>query len=216
MGQEWRGAHPRRRAPWGTLALAMLTGLALLRNGSDTGSGPPQPAAAASRDNGSVGSRLAPAVAPLPYAPPARVRIPAVTVDAPMVDVGLDQQGWIDAPPPLDPNLAGWYQNGIAPGQNGTSVIVGHVDNATGPAVFFGLGAVTKGHQVEVERFDGRVAVFEVYGVEVYAKEGFPGARVYGDTGHPELRVITCGGGYSKTRGYEGNVVVFARLVATR
>ncbi|MGW7418441.1 class F sortase, partial [Streptomyces sp. NPDC054863] len=122
MGQEWRGAHPKRRAPWGALALAMLTGLALLRNGSDVTFGPPQPAAAAARDNGSDGSsapRRA-GVAALPYAPAARVRIPAVKVDAPVVDVGLDQEGWIEAPPPQDANLAGWYQNGIAPGQNGT------------------------------------------------------------------------------------------------
>ncbi|MFJ6700207.1 class F sortase [Streptomyces sp. NPDC091272] len=217
MGQEWRGAHPRRRAPWGALALAMLTGLALLRNGSDVGFGPPQPAAAAARESGSgatAGQR--PAVAPLPYAPAARVRIPAVEIDAPVVDVGLDQEGWIEAPPPQDANLAGWYQNGIAPGQNGTSVVVGHVDNDAGPAVFFGLGSVRKGQRVEVQRYDGRSAIFEVYGVEVYAKDDFPGARVYGGTGRPELRVITCGGGYSKDRGYAGNVVVFARLVATR
>lgn len=37
--------------------------------------------------------------------------------------------------------------------------------------------------------------------------------RVYADTGQPELRVITCGGGYSKAGGYDGNVVVFARMV---
>ncbi|MFD3518520.1 class F sortase [Streptomyces sp. NPDC058657] len=218
MGQEWRGAHPRKRAPWGALALAMLTGLALMRNGTDVGFGPPQPAAAAARDHGSdgpAGPRVA-GVAALPYAPASRIRIPAVKIDAPMMDVGLDQQGWIEAPPPQDANLAGWYQNGIAPGQQGTSVVVGHVDNSTGPAVFFGLGSVRKGQRVEVDRFDGRTAVFEVYGVEVYSKEDFPGARVYGDSGQPELRVITCGGGYSKDSGYAGNVVVYARLVATR
>ncbi|MFJ4878148.1 class F sortase [Streptomyces sp. NPDC088745] len=217
--QEWRGAHPRRRPPWGVLALAMLTGLALLRNGSEIDFGPPQPAAAAARDSGSDGSAARPAAhgaAPLAYAPAARVRIPALRVDAPTVDVGLDPEGWIEAPPPQDANLAGWYQNGVSPGQNGTAVVVGHVDNATGPAVFFGLGAVGKGQRVEVDRFDGRTAVFEVYGVEVYAKEDFPGSRVYGGTGRPELRVITCGGGYDRDSGYAGNVVVFARLVATR
>ncbi|GHH53206.1 class F sortase [Streptomyces candidus] len=217
--QEWRGAHPRRRAPWGPLTLALLTGLALLRNGSDVGFGPPQPAAAAARNSAaeipSAPGHAAGAPA-LPHAPASRVRLPAIKVDAPMVDVGLDREGWIEAPPPQDPNLAGWYQNGIAPGQSGTSIVVGHVDNSTGPAVFFGLGSVKKGQRVEVDRFDGRTAVFEVYGVEVYDKESFPGARVYGDTGRPELRVITCGGGYSKDTGYAGNVVVFARLVATR
>lgn len=44
----------------------------------------------------------------------------------------------------------------------------GHVDTRTGPAVFFRLGALTKGRTVEVERADGRTAVFTVDAVEVY------------------------------------------------
>ncbi|MEV6956838.1 class F sortase [Streptomyces sp. NPDC051183] len=215
---------PRRRSPWGAIALVMLSGLAMMRNGASVDDGPPQPAAAAAV---SVQSGQQPGQAAEPPAPPPglellehssvqRIRIPAIKVDAPVMTVGLDAQGYIDAPPPQDPNLAGWYLNGISPGQSGSAVLVGHVDNAQGPAVFYGLGSVQKGNHIEVERYDGRTAVFEVYGVEVFSKETFPGARVYGDTGQQELRVITCGGGYSKAKGYDGNVVVFARMVATR
>ncbi|TXR98070.1 class F sortase [Streptomyces sp. NBC_00708] len=219
MGRDnWRPERIRY-SPWGALALAALTGLALMRNGADFSPGPPQPVAAASvghQKNAPVAPVAGPAVKPLPYAPVARVAIPSIQVDAPVIDVNLDPDGWIETPPPEDPNLAGWYQNGIAPGQTGTSVIVGHVDNKAGPAVFYGLGSLKKGDHVEVDRSDDRVAVFEVYGVEVFAKNDFPGARVYGDTGQAELRVITCGGGYTKANGYDGNVVVFARLVDTR
>ncbi|MEU3225580.1 class F sortase [Streptomyces sp. NPDC006976] len=219
MGRDnWRPERIRY-SPWGALALAMLTGLALMRNGADLSPGPPQPVAAASvgqQKNAPAPPVTGPSVKPLAYAPVARVAIPAIQVDAPVIDVNLDPDGWIETPPPEDPNLAGWYQNGIAPGQLGTSVVVGHVDNKAGPAVFYGLGSLKKGDRVEIERSDDRVAVFEVYGVEVYAKNDFPGARVYGDTGQAELRVITCGGGYTKANGYDGNVVVFARLVETR
>jgi sortase (surface protein transpeptidase) len=198
----------------------MLTGLALMRNGVETSPGPPQPAAAASvagpRDSAVSAPADSEPVQPLAYAPASRVQIPSIQVDAPIVDVNLDPAGWIEAPPAQDPNLAGWYQNGIAPGQRGTAVVVGHVDNLSGPAVFYGLGSLTKGQQIEVSRFDGRTAVFEIYGVEVFSKNDFPGPLVYGDTGHAELRVITCGGGYTKAGGYDGNVVVFARLVETR
>jgi sortase (surface protein transpeptidase) len=212
MGQDKYGWEPRRRSPWGVLALAMLTGIALVKNGVDVGLGPPQPAAAASHAR--AGEVFLPVpLEPLPYAAAERVRIPSIKVDAPIVNVGLDQDGWVAAPEPHDPNLAGWYQNGISPGQRGTAVVVGHVDNQAGPAVFYGLGSVKPGHLIEVPRFDGRVAVFEVYGVEVFSKYDFPGVRVYADTGQPELRVITCGGGYSKADGYDGNVVVFARMV---
>ncbi|MFJ9643079.1 class F sortase [Streptomyces sp. NPDC004244] len=214
--------QPRRRwSPWGVLALVMLSGLAMMRNGADVGDGPPQPTAAAAVSapvGQPPGASPGPATASqvLDHSSVQRIRIPAIRVDAPVMTVGLDAQGWVDAPPPEDPNLAGWYLNGISPGQRGSSVIVGHVDNAAGPAVFYGLGSLRKGHRIEVDRYDGRTAVFEVYGVEVFSKDTFPGSRVYGDTGRPELRVITCGGGYSKARGYEGNVVVFARMVEAR
>ncbi|MFC9247486.1 class F sortase [Streptomyces sp. NPDC057136] len=219
MGRDHWGAKRTRRAPWGAIALVLLTGLALMRNGTDIAAGPPQPAAAASlkeRQDPAAAPLVSEPVQPLPYAPAARVKIGSIQVDAPMIDVNLGPDGWIEAPPPQDPNLAGWYQNGISPGQRGTAVVVGHVDNMSGPAVFYGLGSTEKGQHIEVTRYDGRVAVFEVYGVDVFAKNDFPGARVYGDTGHAELRVITCGGGYSKAGGYDGNVVVFARMVATR
>ncbi|MFD9307223.1 class F sortase [Streptomyces sp. NPDC060048] len=217
----------RKRSPWGAIALVMLTGLAMMRNGADVDAGPPQPAAAAAVGaTATVGSQAdrTPAEPPTPpsdmevleHSSVQRVRIPSISVDAPVMTVGLDAQGWIDAPPAQERNLAGWYLNGISPGQQGSAVIVGHVDNAQGPAVFFGLGSVRKGSRIEVARYDGRTAVFEVYGVEVFAKNAFPGARVYGDTGHAELRVITCGGGYSKAGGYDGNVVVFARMVEAR
>ncbi|MFE2170226.1 class F sortase [Streptomyces sp. NPDC059447] len=220
MGEDETG-QSRKRSPWGVLALVMLTGLAMVRNGVDMGDGPPQPTAASAV---AVTADQLPANPPTPpadmevleHSSVQRIRIPTINVDAPVMTVGLDAEGWIDAPPPQDRNLAGWYLNGISPGQRGSAVIVGHVDNAQGPAVFYGLGSVKPGNHIEVERYDGRTAVFEVYGVEVFSKDQFPGARVYGDTGHPELRVITCGGSYSKAQGYDGNVVVFARMVEAR
>ncbi|MGY6019751.1 class F sortase [Streptomyces spinosirectus] len=203
----------KKRAPWGVIALVLLTGLALIRNGSgEFDVGPPQPATAAAADSRVPGA-AANSVQPLPYALPDRVRIPTIRVDAPVLPVGLDADGWVSAPPPEDPNLAGWFTGGVTPGEKGTAVVVGHVDNKQGPAVFYNLGALKKGNRVEVARKDGRTAVFEIYGIEVFDKNNFPGDRVYGSKGDPELRVITCGGGFSKKHGYDGNVVVFARLV---
>ncbi|ANP50965.1 sortase (surface protein transpeptidase) [Streptomyces griseochromogenes] len=209
----------KKRAPWGVIALVLLTGLALIRNGSgEFDVGPPQPASAAAPDTrddtGATPGTLMHAPAPLPFSVAARIRIPAIRVDAPIVPVGLDEQGWVGAPPPEDPNLAGWFTGAVSPGEKGTAVVVGHVDNKQGPAVFYGLGGLQKGGRVEVLRKDGKTAVFDIYGVELFAKSSFPGDRVYGSKGTPELRVITCGGGFSKQHGYDGNVVVFARLVA--
>lgn len=207
----------KKRAPWGVIALVLLTGLALIRNGSgEFAVGPPQPAsAAAAADRQVHGQTRAGAPDPLPFSLAERVRIPSIQVDAPIQPVGLDAEGWVDAPPPQDPNLAGWFNGAVAPGEKGTAVVVGHVDNNAGPAVFYGLGSLSKGNRVEIERKDGRTAVFEIYGIEVFEKNNFPGTKVYGSTGVPELRVITCGGGFTKENGYDGNVVAFARMVKT-
>ncbi|MGV9249878.1 class F sortase [Streptomyces sp. NPDC003697] len=205
---------PGKRVSWGVTALVLISGIALVRSGSGGfGAGPPQPVTAVAPDSGRSPGATAAAARPLPYAVPDRVRIPAIHVDAPVTPVGLDANGWISAPPPEDPRLAGWFTGAVSPGEKGTAVVVGHVDNAAGPAVFYGLGALGKGRHVEIARRDGKTAVFEVYGVEVVPKDGFPGDRVYGSRGTPELRVITCGGDFSEGTGYDGNVVVFARLV---
>ncbi|MZD04241.1 class F sortase, partial [Streptomyces sp. SID5785] len=74
-------------------------------------------------------------------------------------------------------------------------------------------GSLEPGMTVDVTRADHRSARFTVDSVDVYESDDFPDRKVYGDTGRPELRIITCGGGYDHERGrYLGNVVVTAHL----
>jgi hypothetical protein len=51
--------------------------------------------------------------------------------------------------------------------------------------------------------------------VRSYPKSAFPTSTVYGDVHRAELRLITCADWNSTTHEYDGNVVVFARLVRT-
>ncbi|MEV7138462.1 class F sortase [Streptomyces tauricus] len=192
--------------------VALLCGAWLLHRGAQTHA-PPQPSAAQARAGGHVDR---PAADALPHSPPDRVRIPSIRVDAPLMGLGLSLQGSLDVPPAARKNLAGWYEAGTAPGEKGTAIVAGHVDNAEGPAVFYRLGALKKGSTIEVGRRDGSVALFSVDTVEVYDARDFPDERVYGAAGRPELRVITCGGGYAAGTGYQGNVVVFAHLTGSR
>ncbi|MGO4630434.1 class F sortase [Streptomyces sp. 2RAF24] len=208
---------PGRRGAWGVVAVVLLIGVHLLRGGADElrADGPPQPLAAAAPDTAGL---LPGAVAPdpLPASPPVRVRVPSLRIDAPVAEVGLDADGWIEAPPPEERASAGWFTGAVTPGERGTAVVVGHVDTPEGRGVFYDLGALTKDRRVEIVRADGRTAVFTVYGIEVVPKDAFPAARVYGSTGRPELRLITCGGLYARDGGYTGNVVVSARLTEIR
>ncbi|MFJ9904064.1 class F sortase [Streptomyces sp. NPDC101152] len=190
---------------------ALCSGAWLLSGGAGTHA-PPQPAAAEAHE-GHGATRSAPA---LPPSPPDRIRIPSIRVDAPLTGLGLTPSGSLAVPPATKKNLAGWYEAGTTPGETGTAIVAGHVDNADGPAVFYSLGALKKGASVEVDRRDGSVAVFTVDAIAVYKATDFPDEKVYGAADRPELRVITCGGGYSRATGYQGNVVVFAHLTGSR
>lgn len=147
--------------------------------------------------------------------PPLRIRIPAIDVSSSLIDLGLNPDGTLQVPQPgRDYDRAAWYKYSATPGEVGTSVIEGHVDSAAnGPSVFFELGALRPGDQVKVDRQDGTVAVFGITGVRKYAKDQFPTQQVYGATGRPALRLITCGGSFDRTTGnYRDDIVVYAEL----
>jgi sortase (surface protein transpeptidase) len=145
-----------------------------------------------------------------PAPAPARVSIPAIGVDSVLTGIGVDGSGALV--PPADVDQAGWFAAGPAPGEVGPAVLAGHVDDRTGPAVFFRLEELTAGDQVVVTRSDGQPVAFTVTRVAAYPKSGFATTEVYGPTTGPELRLITCGGTFDRSRrSYEDNVVVFAR-----
>ncbi|TQJ87024.1 class F sortase [Streptomyces sp. SLBN-31] len=160
--------------------------------------------------------RTAPPPRPLSRSRPTRVVIPDTGVGAPVFGLGLDRDRRLTAPPDDDGHRVGWYEGGPSPGEQGTAVVVGHLDTRTGPAVFAGHGELGPGHLVELRRADGRRAVHTVDRVRTYEKAHFPNGEVYGARGRPELRLITCGGIYDRRTGYAGNTVVFAHLTRTR
>ncbi|WP_283445880.1 class F sortase [Streptomyces sp. Ag82_O1-12] len=182
----------------------------------------PRPAAAAPRP---APKPAAPAVRkprpatgprPLPRSRATRLLIPYLRLDAPVMDLGLDRDRRLTAPPDDDPTLVGWYRHGASPGEQGTAVAVGHLDTDSGPAVFAGLPELKRGRIVQARRADGRIAVYTVDKIKSYEKAHFPSQEVYGARGRPELRLITCGGSYDRRKGYSGNVVVFAHLTGIR
>ncbi|MFJ8806629.1 class F sortase [Streptomyces sp. NPDC102490] len=196
-------------------AVALLILAVSLVGGNDTSADsarPPLPA-----HPGTTASSAPPATgaaeSALPRSKPVRLLIPEISVDAPFTDLAIGDKGQLQPPPAADTNLVGWYAKGVSPGERGTSIIAGHVDTKTSPAVFARLDQLDKGDKFRVERADGREATFVVDDLETYAKDEFPSERVYGDTQRPEVRLITCAGDYDhKVKDYTDNLVVFAHL----
>ena len=148
-----------------------------------------------------------------PSARPVTVVIPAIGVVAPVTRLGLERDGSLEVPKGY--SETGWWSGGPKPGQTGRAVIVGHVDSKSGPAVFANLQEVRRGDLVEVLRADGSAVEFEVRRVEELDKADFPTFDVYGQADRSELRLLTCGGQFDRSKGhYNRNVIVWATRVA--
>jgi hypothetical protein len=177
---------------------------------------------------GSAGHRhLVPFAAPVPPMPirpladpakvdltsrPVKVAIPAVGLSARVVPVGLTRSGHIKMPAP---SVAGWYRWGPAPDEPGPAVLVGHVDSHHGPAAFYRLSGVQVGELVHVARADGSSSSFTISKITVASKSAFPTQAVYGATGRPSIRLITCTGAFDTSTGYADSLIIWGHATTS-
>ena len=147
---------------------------------------------------------------------PQSIRIPTIAVTAPVGTLGFDEVAQT-VEVPSKPMDAGWYRFGAVPGEDGSAVILGHVDSKTGPAVFARIKELRRGDKVAVTMSDRSVVNYRVDEVATYPNAKFPAQRVYGATGPSTLNLVTCGGAYDSTAGgYQSNVVVYTSLLTPR
>ena len=146
---------------------------------------------------------------------PTKVRIASIGVDATIIDLGLNPDRTLEVPE--DIRLTGWWTGRSVPGEDGPSIVVGHIDSAAqGAGVFFRLRELDVGDVIHVERSDGSIAEFRVTETELVLKDEFPTDKVYGSTEGSQLRLITCGGSFDRSAGsYLGNLIVYAEHVGT-
>ncbi|RBQ08195.1 class F sortase [Micromonospora sp. LHW51205] len=217
------GGRDRGRGSWSKPLAVVLVLVGVFATGAGLGrtAGPFDFADASTESSGSGGSgaAAAPASAAAPARKPAsrpvRLAVPAIKVNAPVTPVGQAKDGSVDVPPLTEHDQTGWYDRGAVPGDPGRAIIVGHVDTKSGPAVFYRLRSLKPGARIQVTRADRSVVTFKVDSVEYFDKSNLPAARVYGDSGPAELRLITCGGEWVGGRtGYQDNVIVFASLAS--
>ncbi|MFE1664106.1 class F sortase [Microbacterium sp. P02] len=151
--------------------------------------------------------------APVAALPPVSVAIPSIDLAVPLIDLGITAEGGMEVPE--DYAEVGWFAGGGRPGGFGPTVIAGHVDSPTGPAVLIRLRDVRAGDAVEVTDAAGTVFHYVVTAVEDYPKSSFPTQIVFGAVPSDELRLITCGGVFDReAASYVDNRVVFADRVA--
>jgi sortase A len=148
----------------------------------------------------------------LPQEQPKRLIIPALDIDATVQHVGVTSGGAMATPRNF--HDVAWYKHGTIPGEKGSAVIVGHVDNAFGLAgVFKNLGKLTIGDDVYVLTKDGTRLHFVVTASHLYKYKEVPVEEIFNDTEGVKVRLITCAGNWIRSeKTYDTRLVITAEF----
>ena len=143
---------------------------------------------------------------------PARLKIQKIGVDATVDPVGQTAAGAMATPKNFD--HVGWYSLGAQPGQEGSAVFAGHVNNAlTKPGVFEHLSLVKIGDTVTISDKTNNALVYVVTEIDKYSATGAPAASIFANTGPSQLVLITCDGSWDgSAHSFDKRLVVYARL----
>lgn len=141
---------------------------------------------------------------------PQMLAIPRLELKMPIRAVTVDGSGAMALP--ARPTEIGWYAYGPRPGSaHGSAVLGGHVDSreyGVGPLV--GLQQVRRGDEIMIKTTAGAER-FRVTAVQLINKQNLDLREVFKRAGEPVLRILTCGGTYRRSGGYQANVIVSAR-----
>jgi sortase (surface protein transpeptidase) len=149
---------------------------------------------------------------PVPSNYPSRLLIPSLNIDANVQKVGINVKGAMGTPNNFTD--VAWYKYGVIPGNIGSAVIDGHVDNGLALAgVFKHLVDIKPGDDIYVVTEAGDKVHFTVTTVDTYNYKFVPVEDIFNNQNGSHLRLITCGGTWVPSgRTYDERLVVTAVL----
>jgi LPXTG-site transpeptidase (sortase) family protein len=149
----------------------------------------------------------------VPADQPKIITLPTLSVSGPIQKVGLNTQNAISVP--TNVHFVGWYTGSVKPGENGLSVIDGHISGVYGPGIFKRLGSLQRGDTFHITYGDGNQRGFEVVDHRVLpAKEAAAYLLTQRATIRKQLNLITCDGVYDKhTKLYDKRLVVVTQAI---
>jgi len=142
---------------------------------------------------------------------PANIAIPKLKIDARVVDVGITSRKNMGTPDNY--SEVGWYRYGPAPGNRGSAVMAGHVDNGLSlPGVFAELGNLAIGDDVYVSNRGGENLHFIVSKIDTYDYDSRD-TDVFTQSDGKFIKLVTCVGSWdSYIKTHDKRLVVTAEL----
>ena len=165
-----------------------------------------------------------PAAAPTALEP-FRLVIAKLGLNAPILALGPDATGAMQAPHTRDPRNAVWgevywWDVGYLPGEVGNAVIAGHVNRPdASPATFTHLNWLIPGDHLQVVTVGGIVLTFVVTAkntplVTVHGGNDPTVEAIFGPSLSPNLNLMTCWGEWDGKE-FDRRLVVYTSLVGT-
>jgi sortase (surface protein transpeptidase) len=145
---------------------------------------------------------------------PKYLKIPALGVDARVLQVGITSTGALGTPPNIYDSA--WYSGSAQPGQPGAMLIDGHVSSWTAHGVFYGLKTLQAGDSIQIVRGDGTVFNYRVVKTQIYSANNvdMQAAMTPIAPGTPGLNLISCTGDVIPgTSLFNERIIVFAKQV---
>lgn len=143
---------------------------------------------------------------------PKKIKINKIGVDAFVQKAGVDQDKRVAVPDNI--HLASWFIESQKPGQNGLSVISGHVTGRTSDGIFKQLGSLNKDDTFVIELGNGTTKNYKVID-KVQVKEAESANYLFSQNPKvkSQLNVITCGGKFNKSANqYEDRIIISGEL----
>jgi Sortase domain len=148
----------------------------------------------------------------VPADQPRSIRISSVGINGLIQKVGTSSDGAMAVPSNIF--FAGWFVGGVKPGQDGLSIINGHVTGNYTDAIFQPLGNVKPKDTIEIEFGDKSVKKFLVLD-SVKLPEAKSAEYLFNkrNTVTAQLNLITCDGKFNSiTRTFDDRIIVVAGL----
>lgn len=149
----------------------------------------------------------------VPGEKPVKLVIPSLNINAKVQYVGIGKSGNMAVP--YGYTDVGWYRYGPLPGQIGSAVFDGHVDNGLGvAAVFKHVGDIKIGDEIDVITEKGNKIPFKVTDVAQYGyKDKTANQKIFIENKDALIRLITCTGTWvSNEKTYDHRIVVTGKL----
>lgn len=142
---------------------------------------------------------------------PTSITIPAIDAMGDLIPTGYDVEGALEVPPLSKPEVASYFEPGPNPGEEGASLILGHINGRGRDGIFVRLAELRPGDEIYINMTVGDTLKFFVKEVNRVSKSAFPYEEVFGATSERELRLVTCGGVFDQTaQSYTDNIIVHA------